>query len=140
MAALTSPTALSPAFPRAKASTVRPTSCAWPMLSPADIMRMPAPITPFIIPPIRPAANACGLARGLRNQSFGSGELGQERLHLVGGSFLDQEVENYADGFFRSRAIDPDIGDETRDQFVHYPLASPTLSAGCCHNEDSNSG
>jgi hypothetical protein len=54
---------------------------------------------------------------------------------LSGGAFLDQEVEDDTDGFFRNGLVDADIGDETRDQLVHDPLNSPALAAGCRYIE-----
>src|ERR1700722_20001179 len=70
---------------------------------------------------------AAARALGLLDQRIGAGELGQERLYFVGWPFLDQEGENYPDSFLRRRSVYPDIGNEPSDQFVHCPLASPTL-------------
>ena len=61
-------------------------------------------------------AGLLGLDQGLR-----PGKFVDEGLNFVGRAFLDQEVEDDADGFFRGGPIDADIGDETRDQFVHDP-------------------
>jgi hypothetical protein len=43
---------------------------------------------------------------------------------------LAQELPNDADGAFRDRAVGACTGDDTSDEIVHMPLASPALSAG----------
>ena len=63
--------------------------------------------------------------RGPLHHRLGSRKFGQQCLDFVRWAFLDQKFENDADGFFRSRTIYADIGDQTCDQFVHYSLASP---------------
>ena len=35
-----------------------------------------------------------------------------------------------ADGHFRGRPVDAQVGDETSEEIVHMPLTSPALSAG----------
>ena len=69
--------------------------------------------------------NVLGRGRGLRNRSFSTWNLIDQSLKFVGGSLVTEETRNDADGFFRSRTIYADIGDQTCDQFVHYSLASP---------------
>jgi hypothetical protein len=46
-------------------------------------------------------------------------------MYFVSRPFLDQEVENNADGFFRRRSIDTDGVNETPDEFVHYSPDTP---------------
>ena len=52
-----------------------------------------------------------------------------ERLGLARRSFLEQELQNNADGLLRGRSVDAHIGDETPDKLVHLPL-SPATAAG----------
>ena len=64
------------------------------------------------------------------HELFRAGQTVDERFHLVRGAFLEEEFEDNADRLFRRIALDTDIGDETRDQFVHVPLTRPALAAG----------
>jgi hypothetical protein len=59
-------------------------------------------------------------------QRLGSRKFGQQWLHFVSWALLDQKIEDDADGFLRSRTIYANISDQTRDQFVHSPLANPS--------------
>ena len=49
--------------------------------------------------------------------------------HLLGRPFLLESQKN-ADGHFRGRPVDAQVGDETSEEIVHMPLTSPALSAG----------
>jgi len=71
------------------------------------------------------AAAGINTLLGLQERSR-PGQAVDEGLHLVGGTFLAQEVEDDADRFFRDNRIDANVGDETRDQFVHIPLTPRT--------------
>jgi hypothetical protein len=48
---------------------------------------------------------------------------------LLGRPFL-LELQKNADGHFRGRPVDAQVGDETSEEIVHMPLTSPALSAG----------
>ena len=61
----------------------------------------------------------------LLHERLRSGKPIDEGLHLVGGAFLAQEVEDDTDGSFGGYPIDADIGDETRNQLFHVPLMLP---------------
>jgi hypothetical protein len=52
------------------------------------------------------------------------------RCYVILRAILAPERQNDADGLFRGRPVDANSGDETSDQFVHLPLASPALAAG----------
>jgi hypothetical protein len=82
------------------------------MLSPAPIMRMAAATTPA-------HAAAAILASGFLRHGLGSGELRQEQLHFVGGSFHGEEVQHDADSHLGGRSVDADTGAETSNQLVH---------------------
>jgi hypothetical protein len=62
---------------------------------------------------------AVTFARGLSHQRLGTRKLGKERLHLVGRSFLGQEVEDNTQGFLDRRLIDAEIRGEASDEIVH---------------------
>ena len=139
IAAMVSPITSSPAFSREYARTSRATPCTCPILNPTAIMRMPAPITP---PSTHGSTQQSAGARaesigtfacGRLHQGVGSGELGQERSHLVGWSFPDQKIKNDTDGLLCGRSVNAEIGDETFDQLVHSP-STPALAAGCFDN------
>jgi hypothetical protein len=48
---------------------------------------------------------------------------------LLGRPFLLESQKN-ADGHFRGRPVDAQVGDETSEEIAHMPLTSPALSAG----------
>jgi hypothetical protein len=99
----------------------------------ADIMRMPAPITPPITPPPPLLAAFCIKASA-------PGSLARSGCTLSAGPYPGEKLKDNADGLLRRRAVDPHAGDKPFDQFVHYPLASPALSAGSRHHVDSSAG
>ena len=79
------------------------------MLSPADIILVPAPMMPPIENPPAPSGLFC-------EQGFRTGKLVDEGLHLIGWALLEQEVEDNANRFFCGTSVDANVGDETPDQ------------------------
>ena len=63
-------------------------------------------------------------ARG-RDRSFGTRDLVDQSLNLVGGTLVAEKTQNDADGFFRDSVVNADLYGQRSNQFVHM---APALS------------
>jgi hypothetical protein len=54
------------------------------------------------------------------HQFFRARQAIEQSLHLVRRAFLLEKFQNNADRFFGGGAVDPEVVDEPRDQFIHY--------------------
>src|SRR6266850_4197180 len=54
-----------------------------------------------------------GIRRRRRDRSLGAGHLVDQGLYLVRRPFLDEELQDDADGLLRGRPVDANVGDET---------------------------
>ena len=79
-----------------------------------------------MMPPMpNPPSLAAACIDGLR-----SGHLVDERLNLVGRTFLEKESQNDSNRFLGHAPIDANLGDETIEKFVHGPTPSAALIGG----------
>ena len=92
------------------------------MLSPAAINRVPTPhnATNAKSPAPKPPARRPQLPSILID----------ERLNLVGRTFLEQEGQDDPHRLFGNRPVDADVGDETPDKFVHGPTSPDRTTGG----------
>ena len=94
------------------------------MPRPSPISLPPSAISP---PPIKPAS-AAALAGGL-DRAFRAWNLVDQRLNLVGGTFLAEETQDDADGFFGHGSFDAGLGSQPLNQFVHIAPPHRLLAA-----------
>src|ERR1700712_1248941 len=73
------------------------------------------------------------IAARCRDRSFGTGNLVDQSLNLVGRALVTEETQNDADGFFSHSAIDAGLAGQPSNQFVHIapPSAGFTGSLAC---------
>jgi hypothetical protein len=69
-----------------------------------------------------------GIRWRCRNRVVRTREFVDQIANFIGGTFLEQELQNNSDGFLSSRPVYADIGDDTSDQFVHLRPTSPAFA------------
>src|SRR4029079_9223823 len=70
------------------------------------------------------------LTPGCLHDSFRARHLVDERLHLVGRTFLEKEGQNDSNRFLGHAPIHTNLGDKTIEKFVHGPTPSAALIGG----------